>query len=142
MTSRTATVLSSLAYLVVTFPLAILWHRVLFKVPYEEIGYIGREDPIFVFGFISIAMQGILLSLGYLVFAKSEHSIGRGIRYALAVGVFFWTSHVLAFAAKGDINRLELFFPLESIYLLLQFGIYGIILGLLHSDRKPGKVTE
>ena len=100
MRSRTATVLSSLAYLVVTFPLAILWHQVLFKVPYEEIGYIGREDPIFVFGFISIAMQGILLTLGYLVFAKPEHSIGRGIRYALAVGVFFWTSHVLTFAAK------------------------------------------
>jgi hypothetical protein len=83
MTSRTATVLSSLAYLVVTFPLAILWHRVLFKVPYEEIGYIGREDPIFVFGFISIAMQGILLSLGYRVFAKSEHKVRAGSRRVL-----------------------------------------------------------
>ena len=137
MTLRTATILSSTAYLVVTFPLAIVWHLVLFKTQYEAIGYIGRDEPIFVFGFLAILAQGILLSMGYRIVVRETHSIGGGIRYALAIGLFFWTSHVLAFAAKGDIARLDVFFPLETVYLAFQFGIFGVLLGFSH-----GKANE
>ena len=58
-------ILGTLAYLLVTFPLAIAWHLVVFKTQYKSIGYIGREEPGFLLGLLSILMQGILLSLFY-----------------------------------------------------------------------------
>ncbi len=139
--------LSALGYLCSTFPLAIVWHLILFKETYEEIGYISREDPIFVLGFLSILIQGVIMSLAFPIFSRSNFTVKAGLRYALAVGVFFWTSHVLAFAAKGDIHRLDLFIPLETIYLAIQFSLYGLLLGFFFRQwgtpsREPKANTE
>ena len=120
--------LATLGYLFVTFPVAIFWHLILLKKAYEEIGYIGREEPIFIFGFLAILLQGFIASAAYPIFCRGQYSVWGAIRYALGVGLFFWTSHVLAFAAKGDIQRLDLFLPLETVYLVIQFGVFGIIL--------------
>ncbi len=124
--------ISTIGYIVVTFPLAVVWHLLLFESQYQSIGYIGREEPIFLFGFFAISLQGILLSIGYPIFWRRSFSVRSGIRYALIVGFFFWTSHVLAFAAKGDITHLGSFFVLETIYLAFQFGIYGAIVGVVY----------
>ena len=128
--------MASAAYLLVTFPLAIVWHMVLFGDLYTEIGYIARNEPSFVLGFLSILAQGILLSLGYAVISRRPQISLSGLSYALMVGLFFWTSHVLGFAAKVDIDRLEWFFPLETLYLFIQFGIYGFIVNRLFSKTR------
>lgn len=127
---------AALAYLLATFPLAIVWHLILFKGVYEEIGYIARDEPIFAFGFLAILIQGFIMSSAYPMFSRGNYSPSGGLRYALAVGLFFWTSHVLAFAAKGDVHRLDLFIPLETAYLAIQFGVFGLILG--YSFQKWG----
>ena len=122
-------VISALGYLLVTFPVAIVWHLILLKEVYEEIGYIGRDEPIFLFGFLAILIQGFIMAAAYPAFIRSGFTIAAGLRYAALVGLFFWTSHVLAFAAKGDVQRLDLFFPLETLYLAIQFSVFGLILG-------------
>jgi len=116
------TIYGALAYLLVTFPLAVLWHLFIFGNTYDIIGYIDAE-PNFLFGFLSILFQGLLLSYGYR-FVKNYDPL----KYAALIGVFFWTSHVLAFAAKGNLEMEPTFFFLETIYLTLQFGIYGLLL--------------
>lgn len=127
-----------MSYLLVTFPLAVVWHLVLFKGIYEEIGYIGREEPLFALGFLSILIQGFVMAAAFPVAVRRRRSIKSGICYALLVGLFFWTSHVLAFAAKGDVAKLEWFIPMESLYLLIQFGVLGLILGASFGKWSPG----
>ena len=125
-------IIGAISYTVVTFPLAVLWHVVFFKPTYEQFGYFGGE-PSFVLGFSSILVQGFVLSLGH-GFAKLHGSPTiRGIKYALFMGIFFWTCHVLAFAAKNAESNTSLFYVFESVYLTLQFGIYGVIIGKVYA---------
>ena len=125
-------VLGASAYLVVTFPLTAIWHVVVFADTYERIGYIGRDEPSFVLGFLAIAMQGALLSYGYPRFFRSDRGLRSALAYAGITGVFFWTSHVLAAAAKQDLQAQPLFFAIETLYLTLQFGLFGLCLGWLY----------
>ncbi len=123
------TLVGTAAYTLVTFPLAVIWHVVLFKANYEQFGYFTHE-PNFLLGLLAILIQGVVLSLLFPLVNVSGSYIQRGLKYTLLIGVFFWTSHVLAFVAKQAVNGAALFIVMESFYLLLQFGIYGILIGL------------
>ena len=125
-------ILGTLAYTTVTFPLAIVWHVVLFRDQYHAFSYIEGE-PSFLLGLLTILLQGLILSYLYpYVLFKGEGAI-RGLKYSLFIGVFFWTSHVLAFVAKQDMTNTLLFITMESFYLLLQFGIYGVLIGIIYA---------
>ena len=52
--------LRALAYVVITFPLAIVWHIVAFRDVYESLGYIGRDEPIFALGFLAIDRKSVV----------------------------------------------------------------------------------
>ncbi len=127
-------VLGVLAYALVTFPLAIIWHLVIFKEQYLSFSYIEGE-PNFLLGLVTIIIQGFILSFLYPFVAFHGKGIVRGLKYSLLIGLFFWTSHVLAFVAKQDISNTMLFIIMESFYLLLQFGIFGILIGLIYNRR-------
>jgi hypothetical protein len=65
----------------------------------------------------------------------SGSGIMRGIKFSLFVGAFFWTSHVLAFIAKQPVQHVFLFTIMETIYLALQFGLFGVLIGLIHRSE-------
>ena len=119
------------AYTLITFPLAAVWHMILFGQLYWTFGYI-EEQPSLALGFITILLQGLILSSIYPHISFQGSPLARGLKYGLAMGIFFWTSHVLAFIAKQSISQPVLFAAMESFYLFLQFGIYGIFLGYIH----------
>jgi len=128
--------LGTLAYTLVTFPLAVLWHVVLFEDKYHAFGYFEGE-PSFVLGLLTIIIQGFVLSFLYPFVKFKGQGIIRGLKYSLLIGVFFWSSHVLAFVAKQVVDSSFSFVAMESFYLLLQFGIYGLLIGKIY-----GKVLE
>ena len=125
--------LGGLAYLVVTFPLAVIWHVVLFESTYIELGYFTGE-PSFLLGFLAILLQGLLLSAGFGWVRFEGTSTVRGLKFAPVTGLFFWTSHVLAYAAKNPLSAQPLFFLMETPYLGLQFGIYGLLIGRIYPE--------
>ena len=127
--------LGTAAYTLVTFPIAIIWHILLFEQLYLSFSYIEGE-PSFLLGFITILIQGFVLSVFYPYVSLAGRPLVRGIKYALLLGVFFWTSHVLAFIAKQSIVNPLLFIAMESFYLLLQFGIYGGLIGLIYQNQE------
>ncbi len=53
--------LGTLAYILVTLPLAIFWHSVLLKSMYLSFDYFG-DEPSYVISFVSILIQGVILS--------------------------------------------------------------------------------
>ena len=128
-------VLGTLSYAAITFPLAYVWHLVAFKATYDKLGYFSREEPIIVFGFFAILMQGAILSLIYPFLCRGM-SFGKGaMTIALVMGVYHWTMHVLAAAAKQAIEPLPLWFGFETAYLAIQFTLAGLLLAIVY--RKP-----
>ena len=132
MTHRRAIILSAIAYVVATFPLAILWHLILFRGQYEEIRYIQREEPGFALAMLAMILQGCLLAWGFPRFVRRDLNVKSGLAYGLITGLFFWTAHVLAHAAKVEIGNFGLFLVLETLWLVVQFGVFGAITGALH----------
>ncbi|MCK5640468.1 MAG: hypothetical protein KAJ19_06710 [Gammaproteobacteria bacterium] len=127
--------LGTLAYVLVTFPLAIFWHTVLLKSMYLSFDYFGGE-PSYAIGFISILLQGVILSFLYPHVKLKGMPAVRGLKYALLMGGFFWTCHVLAFAAKNSLSNTPLFYLLETFYLCFQFGIYGVLIAVIYGKNQ------
>ena len=127
-------ILGAAAYTICTFSLAVGWHVLLFKERYESFGYFEGE-PNFLVGLATIVLQGILLSTLFPMLRAEGSSFHRGLKFALIAGAFFWTSHVLAFVAKQEVLEVSAFIWMETIYLLLQFGAFGLIIGAIHRQR-------
>ena len=127
-------VLGTTAYTVCTFSLAVGWHVLLFEERYEAFGYFEGE-PDFLLGPLTIVLQGVLLSALFPMLKAEGTSFRRGIRFALITGAFFWTSHVLAFVAKQKVPEVSAFIWMETAYLLLQFGLFGLIIGVIHREE-------
>ena len=127
-------ILGAAAYTICTFSLAVGWHVLVFKERYESFGYPDGE-PNFLVGLATIVLQGILLSMLFPMLRAEGSSFQRGLKFALIAGAFFWTSHVLAFVAKQKVPEVSAFIWMETVYLLLQFGLFGLILGAIHRQR-------
>ncbi|MBI3127031.1 MAG: hypothetical protein HYZ11_05460 [Candidatus Tectomicrobia bacterium] len=125
----------ALGYVAVTFVLAVLWHLVLFKGVYDALGYVGRKEPIFALGLLSMVVQGAALGGLFPRFARGGDPYREGLRFSLAMGAFFWSCHVLAAAAKNPISPIPTFVAIETAYLLIQFTLAGLIIGWAH---RPG----
>jgi hypothetical protein len=123
--------LGTVAYTVGTFTLAVVWHILLFEDQYRRFGYIEGE-PSFAIGFVTILTQGVLLSLLFPMFRIAGSGVVRGLKFAVLIGAFFWTSHVLAFIAKQNIQDAPLFVTMETLYLAIQFGLFGVLVGLIY----------
>ncbi len=125
--------LSAAGYTLIVFPLALVWHIGLFEATYHAFGYFDGEPTIPV-GFLTIVLQGVLLSVMYPMFAIKQRRFARAAVFCVLVGAFFWTSHVLALVAKQNVPDALKFVIMESLYLGLQFGAFAVVLGLVFRD--------
>src|SRR5262245_30069223 len=76
------------AYLIPTFPIAFVWHLVLFEQKYHALA-IYRDDPIIPFGFASMIIQAVIFSWVFpRVFADNGGSVLKdGLLYGLGAGL-------------------------------------------------------
>ena len=88
--------LGTLAYTLSTFPLAVIWHVLLFEEKYKEFGYFQGE-PSFLLGFATILIQGAVLSFLYPFVNFSGKGTIRGLKYALLIGIFFSSINSIVF---------------------------------------------
>jgi hypothetical protein len=123
-------VLGTIAFAIVSFPLAVVWHVVLFEQIYQRFGYFDGE-PNYGLGLLTIAAQGAILSFAYPYLSIAGNGLARGLKFGIAGGALIWTTHVLAFVAKQAVPDAWLFVAMETVYLLLQFGIFGMLIGLI-----------
>jgi hypothetical protein len=123
------------AYLVPTFPVAYVWHLVLFAPAYDALG-IYRPDPIIPFGFASMVIQGIIFSWAYprLFPGRGSTIVRPGLAYGLGLAVLSWSFTTLAVAAKNIMASVPLYAELETAFTLLQFAIVGPLIALAHRN--------
>jgi hypothetical protein len=119
------------AYLVPSFPIAFVWHLVLFEQKYHALG-IYRDDPIIPFGLASMVIQGVMFSWIYpRVFAGNRASIlSDGLLYGFGAGLLSWSFTTLAIAAKHPMASISDYVVLETGFTTLQFVIVGPLIAL------------
>jgi hypothetical protein len=123
------------AYLVPTFPIAFIWHLVLFEPNYHAL-QIYRTDPIIPFGLASMIIQGAIFSWVYpRVFAPNRGSVLKnGLLYGLGAGVLSWSFTTLAVAAKHPMASISDYVLLETTFTFLQFLIVGPLIALAYRN--------
>lgn len=134
-----------MAYMLATFPLAYVWHLVLFEGVYERLGYFTRAEPIVALGFLVIMLQGGLLSFLYPRFDRGRGPLRDGLNFGMLMGLFLWSSQVVAAAAKQAISPLPIWLAIETAYFLIQFALAGVAIGFVHhlaSTRSPRTSRE
>ena len=129
--------LAASAYVLLSFPLAYVWHLKLFRAFYDRMGYFGDQEPIVVLGFLAILLQGLLLAYAYPFFRTGGAGFAEGLRFAAVFGGFLITTQVVAAAAKRHAPPTAEWFLVESLYLALQLGLVGVVFAILH--RRHGE---
>ena len=121
------------AYLVPTFPIAFVWHLVLFEPNYRAL-QIYRPEPIIPFGLASMLIQSVIFSWIFpRVFAGRRDTILKnGLLYGLGVGLLSWSFTTLAVAAKQPMASIPDFVVLETAFTVLQFLIVGPLIALAY----------
>lgn len=127
--------LGVIAYLLPTFPIAYVWHLVLFGQSYRLLG-IYQDDPIVAFGFASMIVQAVIFSWVYpRVFRAPDESVLRnGLLYGLGIGLLSWSFTTLAVAAKHPMTSIPSFLMLETGFTLIQCLIVGPLIALAHRN--------
>ena len=124
--------LAALGYLVPTFVLGFTWHFWFFPHVYEALGIYNRADPIIPLGFLSMAIQAVVLAYLFPFFARDEPSIGRGVVFGLVMGVFLFSVSTLANAAKIVVTNMGTWLLIQAAFHAIQFVIAGALIGLAY----------
>lgn len=121
------------AYLIPTFPIAFVWHLVLFEPQYQAL-QIYRADPIIPFGLASMLIQGAIFSWAFpRLFAASRASVLKdGLLYGLGAGLLSWSFTTLAVAAKHPMASISDYVVLETAFTVLQFVVVGPLIALAY----------
>lgn len=120
------------AYFLPSFPIAYLWHLVIFAELYRELA-VYRDDVIVPFGILSMAIQAVVFSALYpRVFpdARVEGWLGRGARYGLLLGLLSWSFTTIAVAAKHAMTSVPVYLALETSFTAVQFAVAGPLIAL------------
>ncbi len=130
------------AYLIPTFPIAFVWHLVLFEPQYHAL-HIYRADPIIPFGLASMIIQSVVFSWAFpRLFPGARSLVLRdGLLYGTGAAVLSWSFTTLAVAAKQPMSSISDFVVLETAFTVLQFLIVGPLVALAYRNRSGGLST-
>ena len=119
------------AYLVPSFPIAFVWHLVLFEQKYHALA-IYRDDPIIPFGLASMIIQGVIFSWVFprVLPGGGSSVLKDGLLYGLGAGLLSWSFTTLAVAAKHPMASIADFVALETAFTILQFAVVGPLIAL------------
>ena len=118
-------------YVAIVFPLALGWHLGLFKKQYQTFGYFAGKPNVPV-SLATVVIQGVVLALIYPLFHSGNAGFVRAFQFASLMGLFFWTSHVLALVAKQNVPNTVGFIAMETGYLVAQFSLFALLLGFIY----------
>ena len=124
------------AYVVPSFPLALIWHLTIFAKNYAALDLL-RPDVIVPLGLLTMLIQGAFFSWAYpRLFSTAPGAwLSSAARCAGVYGLIAWSYSVLAVAAKIHMTSVADFVVLESGWTLLQFAVSTPLMALAWRDR-------
>lgn len=132
---RPATVLLTvLAYVLATFGVQGASHFAINADHYAAIS-IMRPDPVIPMGVGSMLIQGTIIVLLFPTFNTGASTIRNALVFSWTIGGFLASYIVLGEAGKYAIPSISSWILVEGSTAVVQFTIFGLLLGLVH--RKP-----
>ena len=127
---------ATLAFIIVGFIIAFVWHLVLFKDVYNSLKIYSRE-PIIALGFISFILEGLAFVYIFQFFRRGKNPLYEGMVFGLLVfGVLMGGVGVLAEGAKHTVTSLSTWLLIEGVFYLISGVILGIVVGLIYGKSK------
>jgi hypothetical protein len=128
--------LTVFAYVVTTFGVQGTSHFALNKEHYAAIPIL-RTEPLIPLGITSMLIQGLIFAYLFPVFRRAETPIRSGILFSLTIGGFLASYIVLGEAGKYAIPSVSSWFFVEFSAALVQYAVFGVLLGLVHRLSRP-----
>ena len=129
---------ATLAFIIVGFIIAFVWHLVIFKGTYEAL-QIYTIEPIIALGFISFILEGLAFVYVFQFFRRGKKPIQEGLIFGLVVyGVIMGGVGVLAEGAKHATTSLSTWLIIESAFYIITGAVLGTIVGLIYG-KSPDK---
>ena len=130
MSSTNRAVLLGLTYLVLTFPIAAVWHLGLFPQAYAAPSL--RAQPLFVMGILSTVVQAIVVAYLFPRLHRGGSAAREGLRFALILGSFIASYGVLAEAGKFAVGSAASWVLYEGAFFAVQWIVIGVALGVVY----------
>jgi len=124
-------ILSVCGFIIVSFTVQGLNHFVVNKNHYDGIEF-ARTEPVFALGIAAMIIQGLILSFAMTKIAPVGATLGDGFLVSAAFGLFLASYVALAEPAKYTAPSIMSWFLTEGFVSILQFSIFGLVLGLIH----------
>ena len=139
MSSATRAALLAVTYLVLTFPIAAVWHLALF--PQSMAGPAFRSQPLVAMGLLSTLLQAIVVAYVFPLLNRGGSAVREGLRFGLIMGTFIASYGVLAEAGKFDVGATASWVLYEGAFFVVQWIVIGIALGLVYQwTARPAPV--
>lgn len=123
---------AALCYIVLTFPLGLVWHLGPFRARYRDLG-IYRENVSPPLGLASMIIQGAIFGWAYVaaIAPLVEAWPARAAIYAGLGAALSWSFTTLAWAAKARVTAIPAFITIETAFTLVQWLPVGLLTALV-----------
>ena len=130
--------LATLAFIIVGFIIAFVWHLVVFKSVYDSLKIYSIE-PIIALGFISFILEGLAFVYIFQSFRRGRKPLQEGLIFGLVVyGIIMGGVGVLAEGAKHATTSSSTWLIIESAFYIITGAVLGAMVGLIYG-KSPSK---
>ena len=98
-------IIGTILFIVVSFASQAISHFVINVEHYASVPFM-REEPIFALGFLTMILQGIVLSYLCILFSKNEFTIKKGLFFGLVMSALFVSYPALVEPAKYQVPNI------------------------------------
>lgn len=134
-------IIGTLLFIFVSFALQSISHFVVNVEHYASVPFM-RKEPIFALGFLTMIMQGIVLSYLFIIYSKNEFTVKNGLLYGLIISALFVSYPALVEPAKYQVPNIGSWVLVEGIVGLIQFSIFGTVLAVAFRKLKSRQTEE
>jgi len=94
-----------------------------------------RADPVLPMGFAAMIIQALIFSFVMSRLWPDGATIRQGLVVSVCFGLFLASYIVLAEPAKYAAPSIPSWMLVEGFTSLIQFGVFGVLLGLIYQKR-------
>ena len=127
--------IGTILYIVISFASQAISHFVINVEHYASVSFM-RAEPIFFLGFLTMILQGIVLSYLFLLFSKNEFTFKKGLLFGALMIALFVSYPAFVEPAKYQVPNIANWIMVEGIVGSIQFCTYGILLSIIFKKTK------
>ena len=128
-------IIGTLLFVVITFIVQSTSHFVINAEHYSLVSF-TRKEVIFPLGFLTMILQGIVLSFFFILYCKNEYSIKKGLFFGLLMSALFVSYPTFTEPAKYVVPNIGSWILVEGSVGLTQFCLFGALLSLTYKKMK------